>query len=363
MFPSTSHPSARPRRRSGGRRRTAVAVAALVAGASLAACQPAGPTVRHGLWTSRAELAVLPTSGAAWQRVLTTARGSWGTPSLADNNATHDTSTLAGALVAVRTGDPAMLAKTRASIMSVTRITSFSRVLELSRNIPAYVIAADLVGLPAQDDATFRAYISRLRTRPLSGHSGGTDLVSTALRSPNNWGAMARAAVTSIDLYLGDRTQLNQIANAHRAWLGESVPNQLVYSSTRWHAPGAKAGINRRGAVVAGRSADGVLPEDQRRTGEPTSAPAPKGTYPWEALQGAVVTGVLLDRAGIVDINAGDHALARASAWLTHVNQNPASGDDTWQPWVLNATAGTRLATVAASSPGKNMAWSDWTHA
>ncbi len=365
--PIAPTPQPRPDRRRG---RLLVLAVVLVAG--LAACvapplsvpRPVeGPTPRSaGLWVGPSDLMDLPTHGAAWDQVLAAARADWGQPSLADNDAHHDTSTLAGALVAVRTGDAAMLAKTRAALMAVTRVTTFSRVLELSRNIPAYVVAADLVGLSAPDGAQLRSFLAALRTRPLTGHSGGTDLVSTALRSPNNWGAMARAAVTAIDLYLGDQAGLAAVAAAHRAWLGEHVASTLRYSGTGWHVASPPVGVNPRGARIAGRDVDGVLPEDQRRTGEPGSGPAPAGSYPWEALQGALVTGVLLDRAGVVDIDAGDRALARAATWLSGTNANPAEGDDTWQPWVLNRVAGTRLATTTGGSPGKNMGWSSWTH-
>ncbi|HEX2576567.1 MAG TPA: hypothetical protein VHK88_09485, partial [Aquihabitans sp.] len=181
-----SHPTSRPQDRTGPPRPTArrsrrpVAAAVLALGCLLGtACQPtrsappAAPTAPapDGLWTSPAELAQLPTSGPAWVHLVETARGPWGTPNLADNNATHDTSTLAGALVAVRTGDAALAAKTRSAIMAVTRTTSWNRVLEMSRNITSYVIAADLVGLSSTDDAQFRSFISALRTKPLEGHS------------------------------------------------------------------------------------------------------------------------------------------------------------------------------------------------
>lgn len=117
--------------------------------------------------------------------------------------------------------------------------------------------------------------------------------------------------------------------------------------------------VNRKN--TPNHNADGIQPEDQRRTGEPTASAPAKGSYPWEALQGALVTGVVLDRAGQVPFNAGDRALARAAVWLTTTNANPASGDDTWQPWILNRYAGLNLATSPASA-GKNMGWTDWTH-
>ncbi|MEO6989264.1 MAG: hypothetical protein ABI239_11520 [Aquihabitans sp.] len=351
-----------------------IAMCALIGG--LAACQPAVPEtpapdkepptapqpVSSGMWISKAEIAKLPTSGAAWNNLVAEANGNWGTASLSDNNATHDTSTLAGALVAVRTNNAAMAAKTRSAIMSITKINSFNRVLELSRNVPSYVIAADLVGLSSKDDATFKSFISGLRTKPLSGHSGGKSMVTTALVSPNNWGTMARAATLSIDLYVGDKAGAAQVAKAHQAWLGDNVANTLNYTSTKWHASGSKAGINRRGATINGQNVDGVIPEDQRRTGEPGGGSAAKGSYPWEALQGATVTGVLAHRAGLVDINAGDHALQRAYNWLYKTNGNPPSNDDRWQPWILNRVAGTSFAASAPTSPGKNMGWGDWSH-
>jgi hypothetical protein len=345
---------------------TVIVVAALSLTAAACAPKPTPPAPRAaGMWISAAEVRALPASGAAWAKVREAALDDWGRVDLTDNNSTHDTSTLAGALVAVRTGDTALRGKVRTALAQLARTTSYARVLEMSRSIPSYVIAADLVGLDSVQDRQFRQFLSALRTRPLQGHSGGVDLLSTALRSPSNWGAMARAAMTAIDLYLGDRTQLGRIATAHRAFLGDAVTSQLVWSDTSWHAdPRRKAGINRRRAVVGGSVADGVLPEDQRRTGEPTTRSKPaQGSYPWEALQGAMVTAVLLDRAGVVPFAAGDDALLRAFTWLTRTNANPAEGDDLWQPWLMNSIRGSALPTAATRSPGKNMAWTDWTHA
>jgi hypothetical protein len=342
----------------------AIALLALVPSLACSSSRPAPATARRGLWISAAEVRALPTSGAAWANVREAALADWGHVDLADNNSDHDTSTLAGALVAVRTGDPALTSRVRAALAQVAGTTRFARVLEMSRSIPSYVIAADLVGLSPTQDRAFRAFLSRLRTLPLEGHSGGDSLLATALRSPSNWGTMARAAMAAIDLYLGDRAQLAQIATAHRAFLGERVADQLVFSDTAWHAnPRDKAGINRRGAAIGRMPVDGVLPEDQRRTGEPSGATAPRGSYPWEALQGAMVTAVLLDRAGVVGFAAGDDALRRAFTWLSGPNGNPADGDDLWQPWLMNSIRGTSFPTAATKSPGKNMAWTDWTHA
>jgi len=310
-----------------------------------------------GLWISTSEVMALPMSGAAWEKVKSAANGLSGKADLSDNNSDHDIETLAAAYVAVRTGDAAMRTKTIKNIETVYA-SGYERVLEMSRNIQAYIIAADLIGPAGWDSAKFKTFVRALATKPLSGHSGGGNLLATAQLSANNWGCHSRAAIALIGLYTQDATLVNAAVEAQKAFVsGEG--GKLKYTSTNWHA-GVKAGINAAGATISGKDVGGVIPEDQRRTGS-FKWPAPKGSYPWEALQGTVVAGVVLDRAGKLPFTAGNNAIVRAAKWLTAVNGNAASGDDTWQPYVLNKFGGAGLATSSAS-PGKNMGFTDWTH-
>ena len=324
---------------------------------------PPPSTSTSGLWISRSELMALPTSGSAWNAVVSAANGSWGSADLADNNSDHDMMVLAGALVAARTDNAAMRSKVISGINSL-RNSGFARVLEMSRNVPGYVIAADVIDLKNADPSTdqwFRGFIAGLRTKPLDGHSGGDNLRETAMFSANNWGGRSRAAMVAIDLYLGDTADIADIVTAQRGYLGEAVADRLSFTSTNWHAnPSNKAGINRRGATISGRNVDGVIPEDQRRTGE-FSWPAPAGNYPWGALQGESMASAMLHRAGLMSFRAGDDAIVRATSWLYNVNNNPASGDDTATPWIINKYAGTSFPTTAAAI-GKSIAWTDWTH-
>jgi hypothetical protein len=287
------------------------------------------------------------------------ATGTWGTPTIADQNSFDDTNTLAGALVAVRLDDDALRTKVRRQLMTLAAKHPYGRVLALARQLPSYVIAADVVGLDGPQRATFERFLTEAIHHKMSGHSGGSDLESTALRSPNNWGTMSRAAMAAVAAYLGDEALLARIADAQEAWLGGSAPNMLKFTSTDWHV-GRPAGINARGAQRNGRSLDGVLPEDQRRTGEYTW-PAPKGSYPHEGLQGAVVASVILHRAGALPFTAGDRALERAARWLAVTNANPASGDDGNTPWLLAKYGGGSFARTASPSPAKNIAWAAWT--
>jgi hypothetical protein len=310
------------------------------------------------LWISQAELKALPTSGAAWDKVRTAANNLSGSADLSDNNSNHDVETLAAAYVAVRTNDPAMRRKAISHIETVYT-SGFARVLELSRNIQSYVIAADVIGPQGWDSARFRKFVVSLSTKPLSGHSGGKNMLETAQLSSNNWGCHARAAIALIGLYSGNSALIDAAVQAQRAFVS-GVGGRLTYSGTNWHAGSPIAGINGVGSTIAGHSVDGVIAEDQRRTGE-YRWPAPKGSYPWEALQGAIVAGVVLDRAGLLPFNTGRNALVRAAKWLTVTNGNPAAGDDTWQPWLLNRYGGAGLSTQA-TTPGKNMGYTDWTH-
>ena len=343
--------------------RTLVALAALLA---TAACHPPLPirtTPRvapsGSLWISPQEIAALPTSGQAWSAMYGAAMSQWGTPTVADQDSRDDTDTLAGALVAARLGDDALRTKVRRHLMQLVAYHPYTRVLALARQLPSYVIAADVVGLDATSRAAFTAFLRSATTHKMAGHSGGTDLASTALLSANNWGTMSRAAMAAVDVYVGDRGSLAAIADTQDAWLGGSSPNHLRYSVTTWHV-GPMRGINAPGAQRDGHSLDGVLPEDQRRTGE-YQWPAPQGTYPHEALQGAVVASVILHRAGALPFDAGDHALARAEHWLAMTNGNPAAGDDRNTPWLIDQYGRGSFAISSPTSTAKNMAWSDWT--
>lgn len=320
-----------------------------------------------GIWISTEEIMQLPTAGSGWDKVLTAANSSWGSACLYDNNCTHDVNTLAGAFVAVRTNDSAMRAKTITGLQSAMG-SSLSRALELSRGLQTYIIAADIIGY---HEPNFEAWIRQMLTVNVDGHSG-TGVQGTAYNASNNWGGHARASVAAGALYLHDTSMLNKLLTAQKAFIGLPAPgNTMVYENTNWHAdPNNKAGVNRKGAVREGVSISGVLPEDWRRSAEYKWPPSVSG-YMWEGMQGYVVTSVILHRAGMLSFAAGDNAVMRAMDILYHngesvVNQswtNPAIGDDTWIPWVVNFYLNEDRYPTQPTSPGKNMGWTDWTHA
>ena len=320
------------------------------------------PRSSTGLWISHAELARLPMSGSAWNHLKAVADGNLGTPKIADQNSTHDTSTLAVALVYARTGNNSYRTKAAGAILAALGTERGGRTLALGRNLVSYIIAADLIDLQRYDagkDRQFRAWLAAARTETLDGKT----LISTHEVRPNNWGTHAGASRVAVDLYLGDTADLARAAQVFAGWLGDrSAYAGFTYGDLSWQVdPSKPVGINPKGATKNGHSIDGVLPDDQRRAGG-FSWPAPKENYVWEALQGAVVQAELLSRAGYDAWNWSDKALWRAFAWEYSVNSFAAQGDDTWQIYVINHAYGTNFPTMGGST-GKNMDYTDWVFA
>ena len=143
-----------------------------------------------GIWISRARLLSLPTSGTAWSELLTIASATTvpGNPSLIDQDSTHSRNTMATALVAARLDSDTMRAKVRDAIKLVKGTEEGSelgsnRLLQLGRNMPGYVIAADLIGLRTFDptfDASFRSWISVMRTRVFPSSFGSIVILTRA---------------------------------------------------------------------------------------------------------------------------------------------------------------------------------------
>lgn len=319
-----------------------------------------------GLWISPERLATLPTSGPAWDRLVQVADGALGAPNVADQNSNHDVNTLAVALVAARLGDAQRRAKAANAILSAIGTEKGGRTLALGRNLPAYVIAADLIDLTDYDifkDHEFRGWIRYAIHEPLDGET----LVATHERRPNNWGTHAGAARIVVDLYNNDTTDLARAISVFKGWLGDrSSYVGFKFGDLSWQVnPKAPVGVNPLGATKQGHSIDGSLPDDMRR-GCSFRWPPCRTNYPWGALQGVVVQAALLQNAGYDSFSWNDRAVCRAAGFLRRLDVEVggwwASGDDRWQPWIINYYCQSSYPVVSPISVGKNMGWTDWTH-
>lgn len=313
----------------------------------------------QGIFISRAELMALPTHGPAWQNVLGWARESADDPDLGDRIDQTDAVVFAKALVYARTGQAQYRDQVVASIRRVIGTEGNNDLLAVARNLTAYVIAADLVGLDSEDGAAFRTWLHHLRHKQFDDRS----LISTHEERPNNWGTHAGAARIAAALYLGDSQDLKRAARVFQGWTGDrSAYAGFNYGSDlSWHCnPLQPVPVNPEGCLLGGFIVDGVLPEDQRRGG-PFQWPPPKENYVWEALQGVVVQARMLDRAGYPAFSWSNQALRRASVWLCERAQFPAAGDDSGVPWLINAVYGTNLPVQSPARPGKNgLGFYDW---
>src|SRR5690606_16274157 len=123
--------------------------------------QPAPPVTGAGLWISSSEIAALPTSGSSWSNLKSAADQSCGTPDLADQNQMTNVCVMAKALVFARTGETRYRDDVVAAVRSIAQSGQYNgRALSLGRELAAYVIAADLIGLRSVNsslDQQFRA--------------------------------------------------------------------------------------------------------------------------------------------------------------------------------------------------------------
>lgn len=313
-----------------------------------------------GIWIARAEIKALPMQGPAWKGLLVEAKSSTRSPDLSNQNDMTNVRVLAKALAYVRTGKDAYRAEVVAACMKAIGTERGGRSLSLARELAAYVIAADLVGLDAADDMRFQSWLRSVLGVSLQGRS----LRSTQEDRPNNWGTHAAASRIAAAVYLHDSEELQQAARVFKGYLGDREAwDGFRFGALDWQADRSRpVGINPLGARLEGHDVDGVLPDDQRRCCDGFVWPPPKENYVYEGLQGALAAAVMLDRAGYDVWAWEDRALLRAFRWLHAVADFSAVGDDTWQPFLVNFYYGADFPVQLPSRAGKNVGFTDWTH-
>jgi hypothetical protein len=319
---------------------------------------------KRGIWISAEEISRLPTSGAAWENVLAAAQQPVVAPNIFDQNDASNVLVLAKALVFARVREEKYRAEAVAALraMIATQAPNDARTLALGRELPAYVIAADLIDLRTHEpelDQQFRTKLVALRSQTFAKRT----LISTHEQRVNNWGTHAGASRAAIAAYLNDEAELQRCAQVFRGWLGErEAYASFKFGKLSWQADSTKpVAINAKGAHHNGHSLDGALPEELRRAGTFTWPP-PKENYVYEALQGALAQAVILHRAGYDVWEWGDRALLRAFEWLYREANFPATGDDAWQAHVINHFYRAQFPATTPCEAGKNVGYTDWTH-
>ena len=339
-------------------------------------------TISGGMWISSSELMSLPTSGTAWDKIRTTAYGSWGTADLQYPTNKNAIYTLAGALVYARTGDPALQSKVRDAILAAKRSLDESAewqskdgVLAAGRQIGAYVISADLINLKSYDataDDEFRAWLGPIRTTKIGTHSRWNVIRYTCENATGNWNSFACASRIAASIYLGDTADVQRSSLIFRALLGErsaypkDAPGKNGYfeHTAAYQASWACDDPNWTGdnptCVKSGINIDGVLVEDASRGGGCCVLQGDGIMYSWEALQGFFVSAELLYRTGSYGnpYTWSNNALKRSLDFIQR-NGWTVSSPATYVPWMANARYGTSYPTTTGGN-GRIMSWGDW---
>ncbi len=322
------------------------------------------------MWVSPDHVRSLPKSGAAYAAVKAAADAKI-TPDLCDQNADGNVGCLAAAYMYVATEEQVYLDKVIGCIKAIVsdNLEAGARALGLARELPAYVIAAQVIGLATLDpalDAKFRAKLLYLRT--FKTIDGPASVLESSLKRPNNWGGHAHAMIAAIAAYLGDKAELDRAYKVFCGWLGDrnAYADFKFGDDLSWQADKAHpVGINLPNAEIDGHPMDGAQPEELRRGGKfawPLPANPPT-YYPWEGLQGPCVAAEIFARSGHPEVwTVMQSAMKRAVLWLYDVAKWPAVKDDCWQIYIYNKAYPELNLPTSIGTPGKGMAWTPWTH-
>lgn len=286
------------------------------------------------------DLAGLPTSGEAFERVPTLAQKS-GTLDLGDMNGPGNDVLLAKAAMGDIAGVLAMLraAKNRDGAGGLNNLGP-------ARNLVAWAIAASLVGAHEEDD-----WFRDARDRPY-GNIGPIVYPGGGAAKANNHGSGADQSVAAIDLLIGDRAHLEaKLIPVFRHRLGD--PGQKVDGQQVSLNPKDPVVVGPVGYKVGGVNADGLLMEEQRRSGGFPNC----GNYNFGASGQFLLTAHLLHVAGYPVLDWGDGAIRRIFAALQRIGCD-SSGDDRWQGHLVKRLLGVEYLSLGVGD-GKSFGLTD----
>lgn len=334
-----------------------------------------GPSV--GVWASPAELRGLLMSGDPWRALLASAEKPLGAASVADQNSDHDVYTLGAALAATRTGRADLAAKATQGLLAAIGTEEGARWLAVGRNVGAYALAADVLGLradgnPASPGTRVQAWLARFLARTLRHNNDASRQVTlrqAAWHSGSNASAQEGFVHAAIASYLGNRSELDWAWTAFRRYAGDRTSSHRISSnSDAWQAvPSDAVAIQNAGATKNGCRLSGAISNDMARGGMDVCSPG-YTQYPWVGLAGAVPAALVLARAGYPAWAVADRALYRAFDYLWFLRT--ATGDAAWfdgrrgaqTVFLLNRAYGASFPVVLPTGAGQTVGFVDWTH-
>lgn len=331
-----------------------------------------------GIWVSQSEITSRPTTGAAWNSILSDAAGSWGTANVSNQDSDHDQYVLAGALVCARTGQ--YCDKTRQGLLSAIGTESGARWLAVGRNMLGYTIAADVMrnsgNLAGADLTNISNWLASFLTKTLANNNSGVQEVLMPFKSGSNADAQSGAVYAAIAAYTNDTAKLDYVWNRFRLYSCDRTgnPEQTIDIGTGFgggwsFAPSLSEAcpVNPIGTTKNGVRIDGALINDMVRGG---SFKFPPGytSYPWVGLEGYVPAALILQRAGYPSFAVGDNAVLRTHEYLCYLKNNTTT--DWWEPsraaevkHLVKVIYGFDACGVAYPvGRGRTVGYTDWTH-
>lgn len=338
-------------------------------------------TPENYMWITKNEIMSLPMSGTAWSKIRSVAYGSWGTANLRNQDNAHAVNTLAGAFVYLRTEDVTLRRKVKNAILAAKRSFDQSSewqtsngVLSSSRQIGAYVIAADLINLKEYDrpvDREFRNWLYYIRTKNVGTHGRWKNISSTCENSAGNWNAFACATRIASSIYLNDKDDVDRSALIIRAFLGDrsSYPSDALGKDGYFqHTAGYKSSWSCNDSVWLAINEpcikseidiSGVIVEDASRGGECCIIQGDGNMYSWETLQGLFFSAELLYRTGNYNpYEWSGYALKRSLDFMERSGWNITS-PSRYVAWLANFRYVENYPTYNVVT-GRLMSWGDW---
>jgi hypothetical protein len=324
----------------------------------------------------RSQLMALPTSGTGWTRLKAVADSKLGSADLCDQDSKHHLRVLARALVYARTGVARYGGDARYGVMQAIktqRVGCSNATLALGRQLMAYVLAADFANLSGSADATFRTWLSGIRTKKIGGHSKWWSLTETHRESAANWGAHAGASRIAASLYLGDTADVASAAKVTRGFLGDrsayaGFGHTLDSADLSWTCTGSASTYTpvnptcTRGGIQVGGAAVTDISRGGARRWPPSDPGIP---YQLETIQGLGMQVELLYRNGYSAAwGWSSNALKRMA---DAVSRSAAAGGTGWNettasrqmPWLLNKRYGTAYPRVW-NDTGRLIGFTSW---
>jgi len=369
-------------------------VAAIGATASVATAATASP-----MMIAAERLAVLPTNGtpytymkrradAAMKHMRLTMPADGTSPWLPNFNGSGSVTrpgvqTLAAALVYARTKDVRyrdfVIRANRFVIgtegaRSNTGTSAGDIVLATARNITAYVLAADLVGMspnvtgsrPGHTRNQWRAWLGALRTKVMTTSGNCPSLVRCNDERAHNWGAFASAARIAIDLHVDDQADLAVAVSRLKRWIGEADNGIGWNPSAAFDRSYACVPAGVMWSAVNGSSCgpkkDGMLVEDISRSAGSYPTYDRKGIgYTMEAYQAQLVAAILLERRGYDAFEWGNQGFRRTMDWLVREGKPFGNGSsvEKHESWIAQFFYKKTYPTTAAGM-GRTFGFTDW---